>query len=215
MNNSPVNDLENNTNDNRQTVKLPVSTIWDALVLAGTLPIEKFIELTSAFNTSLREFQAEQGIIDTDAPFMERGSYATWPQLRDSTRVTLAKHKLSIIQHPARTQQNPTMITMLKHDNGYYEIYESPITKESEYLEPKEMGKHITYFKRYTYSSVLGLATEEDKINDLDNKIKGEENNPQEGICPLCNSKLCKRKGSKGEFIGCSGYPNCTYSRPI
>ena len=147
-----------------------MNNFWLQLILSDKMTIEKYIELSSEFNTALKEFQMDQGIIDTDAPFMERGSYATWPQLRDSTRETLAKYKLSIIQHHANTQQDPMMITILKHDNGYWELYESPMTKESEYLEPKDMGGHITYFKRYTYSSILGLATEEDKINDLDNK---------------------------------------------
>lgn len=31
--------------------------------------------------------------------------------------------------------------------------------------------------------------------------------------CPVCGKPLVKRKGRFGEFVGCSGYPECTYIR--
>ena len=33
--------------------------------------------------------------------------------------------------------------------------------------------------------------------------------------CPVCGKKLVPRKGRYGDFIGCSGYPECTYTRKI
>ena len=35
------------------------------------------------------------------------------------------------------------------------------------------------------------------------------------GKCPVCGHYLVKRKGEYGEFIGCSNYPNCKYTRDI
>lgn len=32
-------------------------------------------------------------------------------------------------------------------------------------------------------------------------------------ICPECGEKLIERNGIYGDFIGCSNYPNCNYSR--
>ena len=32
-------------------------------------------------------------------------------------------------------------------------------------------------------------------------------------ICPKCGSRLVKRKGKYGEFIGCSNFPKCRYTR--
>ncbi len=32
-------------------------------------------------------------------------------------------------------------------------------------------------------------------------------------ICPKCGSKLVRRNGKYGSFIGCSGYPRCNYTR--
>ncbi|MBQ8306658.1 MAG: topoisomerase DNA-binding C4 zinc finger domain-containing protein [Blautia sp.] len=34
-------------------------------------------------------------------------------------------------------------------------------------------------------------------------------------ICPWCGCKLIKRNGRNGEFLGCSSYPKCRYSRSI
>jgi len=34
-------------------------------------------------------------------------------------------------------------------------------------------------------------------------------------LCPECGSELVIRKGRFGEFIACSGYPKCKYTRPI
>ena len=32
------------------------------------------------------------------------------------------------------------------------------------------------------------------------------------GICPNCGSKLVKKNGKNGEFIGCSAFPKCKFS---
>lgn len=33
--------------------------------------------------------------------------------------------------------------------------------------------------------------------------------------CPRCGQPLVKRRGRFGEFIACSGYPACSYTRPV
>lgn len=33
--------------------------------------------------------------------------------------------------------------------------------------------------------------------------------------CPVCNKLMVERRGSKGLFFGCSGYPSCTKTLPI
>ena len=34
-------------------------------------------------------------------------------------------------------------------------------------------------------------------------------------ICPFCGKKLIKRTGKYGQFMGCTGYPKCKYTRQI
>lgn len=33
------------------------------------------------------------------------------------------------------------------------------------------------------------------------------------GICPKCGNELKRKLGSRGAFIGCSGYPSCKYTK--
>ena len=37
----------------------------------------------------------------------------------------------------------------------------------------------------------------------------------QSDICPKCNGKLIKKQGKYGEFVGCSNYPKCKYTRKV
>lgn len=41
------------------------------------------------------------------------------------------------------------------------------------------------------------------------------ENTPKEMRCPLCSRPLKIRNGKFGEFIGCTGYPTCRYTRNV
>ena len=34
-------------------------------------------------------------------------------------------------------------------------------------------------------------------------------------VCPDCGGKLVQKNGRNGEFIGCSNFPNCRYTRSI
>lgn len=38
---------------------------------------------------------------------------------------------------------------------------------------------------------------------------------PAEALCPLCGNELLRRKGRYGEFMGCSGFPGCRYTRNL
>ncbi|EKQ52468.1 MAG: DNA topoisomerase I, archaeal [Methanobacterium sp. Maddingley MBC34] len=46
---------------------------------------------------------------------------------------------------------------------------------------------------------------------------EGEEplKNEVVGICPDCGKELIKRRGRYGEFVGCSGFPRCRYTRSL
>jgi DNA topoisomerase-1 len=35
------------------------------------------------------------------------------------------------------------------------------------------------------------------------------------GVCPKCGKPLVKRKGKRGDFIGCSGFPDCRFTSQI
>ena len=37
---------------------------------------------------------------------------------------------------------------------------------------------------------------------------------PVEGKCPECGKGLVQRRGRRGPFVGCSGFPKCRYIQP-
>lgn len=54
-------------------------------------------------------------------------------------------------------------------------------------IDPNIQGQHIEYVKTKMFSE----------------------------ICPICGKTLVERKGKYGNFIGCSGYPSCKYTREL
>lgn len=53
---------------------------------------------------------------------------------------------------------------------------------------------------------VVQKSREESKLNPI---------RYDDSICPECGGKLQKKSGRYGKFIGCSNYPNCTYTMTI
>jgi len=56
---------------------------------------------------------------------------------------------------------------------------------------------------------------------DFKNQVKEKESVERPGVemmeeaCPKCGKKLAKRLGRNGYFIGCTGYPDCNYTRNV
>ncbi len=59
----------------------------------------------------------------------------------------------------------------------------------------------------------LNTKFEEEFANALSN-MPSPEPTPTGENCPLCGKPLVNRTGSYGDFVGCSGYPECHYIKP-
>ena len=59
--------------------------------------------------------------------------------------------------------------------------------------------------------------TENDKrkkhIKSIKEKVKKDNIKIDNMICPKCGKELVLRNGKYGTFVGCSGYPNCRYTK--
>jgi len=64
-----------------------------------------------------------------------------------------------------------------------------------------------------TYSIEKSNTNRYKHIEQINSKITEREKEKQSMLCPLCGMQLVDRKGPYGEFLGCSGYPNCKYTR--
>ena len=55
------------------------------------------------------------------------------------------------------------------------------------------------------------------KINEIDTTVKRSDvtQEAMDEVCPECGKPLSIRLSRNGKFIGCTGYPECKYTRPV
>lgn len=106
-----------------------------------------------------------------------RSRYATLGNTVKSTRETLRKHGLAVIQTFGETDGTYINLeTTLLHESG--EWMSGVLTMRPTKADPQGMGSAMTYARRYALSAVLGLVTEEDddgNASSQPNKDRGLE----------------------------------------
>ncbi len=61
------------------------------------------------------------------------------------------------------------------------------------------------------YSALKALQTGDISLKEHISAINETRELIEHNICPVCKSPLVTRKNEYGTFLGCSGYPECTY----
>lgn len=89
-----------------------------------------------------------------------KSKFATLKAVQEATADVLTKNGLAILQFPATVDGKPGLTTWLTHLSGQY-IVETTVLALSK-SDPQAQGSGITYLRRYGWSSVLGLVTDED-----------------------------------------------------
>ena len=85
--------------------------------------------------------------------------YADLASLLDAVRKPLSDNGLALTQPIEITDKGMVLHTMLLHSSGtHLDSYYALATHD----RPQEMGSEITYSRRYTAGSILGIASEED-----------------------------------------------------
>jgi ERF superfamily len=113
---------------------------------------------------SLAKFQSEcpkitlskQVSVLTKAGGTYTFNYAELSHIIEITRPFLVKHGLSVSQP---LQEDGTVLTLLIHESGQYIESKLKITGET---TPQGIGSAITYARRYSYTSILGIVAESD-----------------------------------------------------
>jgi len=112
--------------------------------------------------SALCRFQAEMPIVQKNSSMYGKQKYASFADIVRVSRPILVKNGLSISQ----TFLGDILITRLCHSSGQF--LESniklitPDIKDSKINILQEIGKAITYLKRYSYMSIVGIATDDD-----------------------------------------------------
>lgn len=90
-----------------------------------------------------------------------KSRFSSLKAVQNATRPVLAAHGLLLSQWPCSTADGkPALLTKLAHESGQWmeEVTPLLLTKS----DPQAHGSAITYLRRYAWSSVLGLVTDED-----------------------------------------------------
>lgn len=66
-----------------------------------------------------------------------------------------------------------------------------------------------------TYEKLMKAMDKNTSMAEHIRNIHNMQNNLSNNICPRCGKQLIKRQGNKGDFMGCSGYPACRFTKSI
>lgn len=122
-------------------------------------------ELAAAFAKAQKQFPVIERGREVEVKPKSGGSYtfcyAEFSDIRAAVKDVLSDNGLSVVQSTSMTANgNTVLITTLMHASGQWMRGEMPVRVTAE--GPQAFGSALTYAKRYAYTSMLGLATEDD-----------------------------------------------------
>ncbi|MCX5773130.1 MAG: DNA topoisomerase, partial [Fusobacteria bacterium] len=121
------------------------------------------------------------------------------------------------------TETGISLIKLISDNNEYKEKFDfliSPLTTAHIELELKKIQNGEKNSEKIMAYYVLKLKElkQYERIHNSIFKTEAQKiaaENLSENDCPKCGKLLKKRSGTKGDFFGCSGFPECRYTRNI
>lgn len=89
-----------------------------------------------------------------------KSSYADLSSVWDACRSALSENGLAVIQTVETHDKEPVLITTLAHSSGQWMRSEMPIITQK--MDPQGIGSALTYYRRYSLASIVGVAPEDD-----------------------------------------------------
>ena len=154
-------------------------------------------------------------------------TYAPLSVVRHIMRPVLAKHGIGILQLPHQRYDANTnsyrvgVSTRLIHSSGQWlqspPMWCVPVDfSGTPSLRAIHFGSALTYARRYSYEATLGIVASKDDDGVAGSGLsRSSEDKPpvaESGrslTCSQCGKPMVLRRGTKGEFYGCAGYPDC------
>jgi hypothetical protein len=92
-----------------------------------------------------------------------KSSYADLSEVISVSKLPLANNGLSVIQMPSQQENWVNVETMLVHESGEYitSMLSMPLPEKSHNMS-QEVGKCITYARRYALASICGISQEDE-----------------------------------------------------
>lgn len=114
-------------------------------------------------------------------------SYADLGSIIDHTRSALAEHGMSVVQTIQIRDSGNCLVTMLIHESGQSITSIHPLPKG---CAAQEFGSYLTYARRYSLCSILGVAAEDD------------DDGQQANMAPKESTKEAKARDQLIELMG-------------
>lgn len=116
----------------------------------------------SKISAALVKAQGELNAVHKDGSNPHfRSKYATLQNIVESTRDTLRKHGLAVVQTFSDTDGTYISLnTTLLHESGEY--ISGTFSMRPSKADPQGLGSATTYARRYALSAILGIVTDED-----------------------------------------------------
>lgn len=133
---------------------------------------QKQSEQITDLMVALIKAESDFGTIEKDCE-VKAGSmkfkYASLTEIYNKTKPALQRHNLKIIGTLDTSSEGHLILSMtLYHVSGQYISSSIRLTPQS--AKPSDMGSVLTYMRRYLYSTLLGIAADEDVDGDALNE---------------------------------------------
>jgi hypothetical protein len=114
--------------------------------------------------TALAKAQSKMALAERDTvnPFFNK-SYADLASVWEACRAPLTENGLSVVQFPSAEGNVVTVDTMLIHTSGQW--FSSTLSVVSKKDDAQGIGSSITYLRRYSLQSMVGVAPDDDDGN--------------------------------------------------
>ncbi len=155
-------------------------------------------EQLNAIAEALSKFQGSVGPViknkEVCIPNRKPFYYADLTAIWDAIRKPMMEAGLSVTQVFSEGAAGYQLITMLSHTSGQWIKSITPIKFGA---DAKDVGKDITYYKRYAISAILGISSEDDEDDlpanaDIRDRKKGEDK-----IAPIPTVTISKDKAEQ------------------
>ena len=102
----------------------------------------------------------------------------------------------------------------VQHKNLVYssELVDKILSYRAIILSPEQVNSCVEIL---SVSNVIDKKYREEHLHSIHNEIYFKDHLVKSGVCPRCRGFLVIRKGANREFLGCSNYPKCKYSRSL
>lgn len=138
------------------------------------LTSEHLNELATALSKAQGEF--DPALKDSSNPFF-KSKYADLPSVWAVSREILCKYGLSLLQFPSSNEGKHCLITRLMHTSGQW--MQSSVDLLLTKNDIQGLGSAISYMRRYSMTSILGIVQDDDD-GQLAVQKKKEQEKPKE-----------------------------------